>query len=221
MYGVSDEDEVHYGKSVADAAARVGVQHLIYSSVAAVNSAKTRMGHFDSKAEVEEYVRNIGIPYTIVRPTSFMEILMLPGQGLDQGMFFSILRPGQSMQFISVKDIGRIVAGVLAEPDRYASKTFTIAGDAVTSDTLQEKLSHAAGTPITYMRIPDEVLKQNAMVGGLARLLDEGPLAGDADLELLRREFPGLLSMDQWLQGPGKPLLRAALGAKGANLVIR
>ena len=221
VYGVSDEDEVRYGKLVADAAARVGVQHLVYSSVAAVNSAKTGMGHFDSKAEVEEHVRGVGIPYTIVRPTSFMEILMLPGQGLDQGMFFSILRPGQSMQFIAVEDIGRIVAGVFAKPDRYASKTFTIAGDAVTADTLQEKLSRAAGTQITYMRIPDEVLEQNALLGGLARLLDEGPLAGDADLQLLRREFPGLLNMDQWLQGPGNPLLRTALGAQGAELVIR
>ena len=48
VYGVSDEDEVRFGKTIADAAVESGVQHLVYTSVNAAGPEKTGMGHFDS-----------------------------------------------------------------------------------------------------------------------------------------------------------------------------
>ena len=221
VYGVSDEDEIRYGSAVADAAAANGVEHLVYSSVNAAGPTRTGMGHFDSKAAIEAHVRTLGIRHTIIRPSAFMQILMLPGQGLDQGMFYSVLRPDQSMQFIAVEDIGRIVAAIFADPGKYASRTIEIAGDAVTGDGLQDKLSRAAGRAISYHRLPDSLLEQDAFIGGLARLVDDGRLAGNADIDALRQEFPGLLNLDQWLSGAGKPLLQAAIQARDATLTLR
>ena len=221
VYGVSDEDEIRYGSTVADAALAAGVQHLVYSSAIAAGPTKTGMGHFDSKAEIEAHIRGLGIRHTIIRPTSFMEILMLPGLGLDQGMFNFILRPDQPMQFIAVEDIGKIVAAIFADPDKFADRTIGIAGDAVTGGELQEKLSRAAGKPISYHRFPDSLLEQDAFLGRLAALIDDGRLAGNADLAALRQDFRSLLSLDQWLSGAGKPLLAAAIQAEDATLTIR
>lgn len=81
----------------------------------------------------------------------------------------------------------------------------------MTGAELAAKFSRSTGCPIAYARFPDSLLEQNALLGGLARLIDEGRLAGKADRELLRKEFPGLLTMDAWLADRGASVLCAAV----------
>jgi len=220
-YGVTDADEIRYGKAVADAAVASGVQHLVYSSANAAGSTKTGIGHFDTKSEIEQHIRGLTILSTVIWPSAFMEILTLPGMGLDQGAFSFFMQPDQPMQFIAVEDIGRIVAGVFADLAKFGSQTIEIAGDAVTGTELAQKFSRTAERPIAYHRFPDSLLEQNAFLGGLARLVDQGRLAGHADVASLRQEFPGLLTMDEWLAGTGKPALLAAIQAGGGEVALR
>jgi uncharacterized protein YbjT (DUF2867 family) len=220
-YGVTDEDEIRYGKAIADIAAASGVRHLVYSSANAAGATKTGIGHFDTKSEIEAHIRTLAIVSTIIRPSAFMEILTLPGMGLDKGEFSFFMQPDRSMQFIAVEDIGKIVAGIFADPDRFGAQTLEIAGDSVTGDELAEKFSRTAARPIVYHRFADSLLAENAFLGGLARLVDLGRLAGNADIASLRTEFPGLLTMDEWLAGAGKPALLAAIQAKGGEVALR
>jgi uncharacterized protein YbjT (DUF2867 family) len=219
--GVTDEDEVRYGSAVADIAVANGIEHLVYSSANAAGSTKTGIGHFDTKSEIETYVRGLNIVSTIIRPSAFMEILTLPGMGLDKGEFAFFMQPDRSMQFIAVEDIGKIVAGIFAAPAQFRAQTIEIAGDSVTGTELAAKFSRIAERPITYYRFPDSLLKQNAFLGGLARLVDLGRLAGNADVTSLRTQFPGLLTMDEWLTGVGRSALLAAIQADGAEVALR
>src|SRR5215204_4627383 len=66
------DGEVQQGKTVADAAKAAGVEHLVYSSVGSAHR-QTGIPHFESKWEVENHVREIGLPYTILRPVFFMQ----------------------------------------------------------------------------------------------------------------------------------------------------
>lgn len=150
-----------------------------------------------------------------------MEILTLPGMGLAQGEFSFFMRPDQLMQFIAVEDIGKIVAGVFADPAKFGSRTIEIAGDTVTGTELAEKFSRTAKRPITYHRFPDSLLEQNVFLGSLARLVDQGRLAGSADIASLREEFPGLRTMDEWLAGAGRPALLAAIQASRGEVALR
>ena len=220
-HGISDEQELRYGKTIADIAAAQGVQHLVYTSVAAAGKGKTGLGHFDSKTQIEDHIRGLGINSTILRPVTFMEMLMLPGMGLEQGTFSFFMRPDQSMQFIAVDDIGKIVASVFADPERFSGRTIEIAGDDITGNGLQGAFSRATGKKITYQRFPDSLLQQNALLGRLAELVDDGRCAGGADINALRTEFGCLMNIQQWLAGPGKPLLGAALRAPAAAVVLR
>ena len=220
-YNVTDDDEIRYGKAVADLAVQSGVQHFVYSSANAAGPTKSGVGHFDSKSEIEAHLRRLPISSTIIRPSAFMEILALPGMGLDQGTFSFFMKPDQPMQFIAVQDIGNIVAGIFAAPERFAGQTIEIAGDSVTGAELAEKFSRAAGQPISYARFPDGLLQGNAFLGSLAALVDDGRLAGHADLEALRATFPGLLSMDEWLGGDGKTALLAAINTQGGEVALR
>lgn len=214
VYGVTDEDEVRFGTTVATLAVEAGVGHFVYSSANAAGPGKSGMGHFDSKGTIEDHVRSLDMRSTILRPSAFMEILLLPGL-LDEGRLTFFMRPDQSMQFIAAADIGRVAAGVLADPERLAGRTIEIAGDTLTGNAVAEKMSHAAGRPITYGRFPDDLLERDPFLGRLAGLVDEGRLAGRADVASLRQEFPGLLSMDMWLAGSGKGALVAALETTG------
>lgn len=61
---------------MADVAKQTGVQHLIFSSLLDVTKKTggrlTRVPHFDQKAQVEAYIREIGVPPTFVLPGYFM-----------------------------------------------------------------------------------------------------------------------------------------------------
>jgi uncharacterized protein YbjT (DUF2867 family) len=219
--GVSDANEVRFGQAVADIAEASGVQHLVYSSANASGLARTGMGHFDTKREIERHVRSLSLRHTIIRPAAFMEILMLPGMGLDQGKFSFFMQPKQAMQFIAVEDIGRIVAGVFAAPEEFDKQTFEIAGDALTGEALAATFTQAAGRPISYERFPAQLLADNAFLGGLARLVDDGRLTGHAELTGLRERFPGLLSVDHWLAGAGGALLHTAVRAGATEVALR
>ncbi|MFM0738688.1 NmrA/HSCARG family protein [Paraburkholderia xenovorans] len=220
-YGVTDEDEVRYGTAVADIALKNGVRHFVYSSTGAAGPDKTGMGHFDSKSEIEAHVRGLDMVHTIVRPSAFMEILMLPGMGLDKGEFTFFMHADQQMQFIAVEDIGKIVAGIFSEPERYSSRTIEIASDAVTGKDLATKFSAVAARTIGYRRFPDSLLEQNPFLGTLAKLADDGRLTGNADIAALHEAFPGLLTFDQWLEGAGRDALLAAINATGDTVSLR
>ncbi|TDC76648.1 NmrA/HSCARG family protein [Streptomyces hainanensis] len=219
--GVSDEDEFRFGTTVAEIARSRGVAHLVYSSTVAAGPTPTGVAHLDVKSRIEDHVRNLDITSTVIRPATFMEILTLPGMGLDQGRLSFLTHPDRAMQFIAVRDIGRIAAAVFGSPDRYAGRTVEIAGDALSGEALAERLTRASGRPITYSRLPTTLLERDELLGRTAALVDNGRLVGHADLDALRAEFPFLLSFDRWLAGPGAGLLDEAFRSAGTGVALR
>ncbi len=213
---VSDEDEVRFGIAIADLAVESGVKHLVYSSGGAVGDEPTGMGHFDSKARIEAHIRTLPITATVVRPVAFMEMLVMPGFGLDQGRFTFFAKPDQTIQLLAVEDIGKFVAAIFADPARFGGETFEIASDTVTGRDLETLFTEAAGRPITYARFPDQLLAANPFLEKLTALLDEGPLAGHADLDVLRGINPEMQSFRSWLSGRGRAAFRQALGTPGS-----
>lgn len=215
MYGVRDEDEVHYGIQIADIAVESGVHHLVYSSTDAIGDAPTGMGHFDSKARIEKHVRTLPISTTIVRPAAFMEMLLMPGFGLDQGRFNFFMQPEQSMQLLALEDLGLIVAAVFAEPEYFSGTTFAVASDNVTGLDIETAFSEVAGRQITYSRFHDDVLASNSFLAKLTDLLDTGVLAGTANLKELQSINPELRSFKSWLEESGRSAFLEALGTPG------
>ncbi|WP_031346328.1 NmrA/HSCARG family protein [Brucella intermedia] len=218
---ITDEQEVWQGKAIADSAVRQAVGHLVYSSGGAAGKGPTGMGHFDSKSQIEAYVRSLPIKSTITRPASFMEMMLLPGMGLPQGEFTFFMRPEQSMQMIAVDDLGRINADILIAPDRFAGKVIELASASVTGKEIEQAFTKAAGKTIVYKRFPEELLAQNPFLNRLAALLDSGLLAGAADIPALEREFGHLASLEKWLDGPGKPHFKKALEDEKAEVALR
>jgi uncharacterized protein YbjT (DUF2867 family) len=163
----------------------------------------TGVGHFESKWQIEEYVRASGLRATIVRPPAFMEILLEPHFGLSYRALMFFVRPDRAMQFIASDDIGRLVARVFADPHAHIGTTLELAGDELTGNELADKIGRATGVAVSYAQFPAEVLAQSALLRRLVELVDEGVAVGNADLAALRRLVPGLVTFDAWLAQGG------------------
>lgn len=212
---VTDDDEIHFGIAIADLARECGVAHLVYSSVAGVEAGEG-LGHFESKARIEAHIGTLPMNATIIRPYTFMEMLVMPGFGLDSGHFNFFMRPDQPVGVLAVRDIGNYVAAIFADPARFAGATLDIAGDTVTGLDLAMLFTEASGRTITYSRFPDEVLAANPFLGKLTDMLDRVQPVSKAELLELRRINPEMQSMRTWLAGDGREAFMTALGAGGA-----
>jgi uncharacterized protein YbjT (DUF2867 family) len=197
-YGISDEDEVRFGIAVIDAAKCAGVQYLVYSSTIGA-SPDIGLGHYESKWHIEQYLRQSGVPFSIVRPAPFMELLLYPHFGLRQGVVTFFGAPEQIVQFIAVQDIGAIVAKLLVDPSRDLGITIDIASDALSGNDIAAKISQVTARQVQYMQIPAEAAAQNPMLARLLQAMSDGKLAGHADIPSLRALHPGLLTFDGWL----------------------
>ncbi len=68
------EGELRQGKLVAEIAQSARVEHLVYSSAGA-GKPHSGIPHFDNKVAVEAHMRELELPFTVVRPVPFMELL--------------------------------------------------------------------------------------------------------------------------------------------------
>lgn len=211
---LSAEDEVRYGTHIADLAAKNRVDHFIYSSGASAGDKLTGVPRFDAKPRIEAHIRELPLTATIVRPMIFMEMLVRPGFGLNEGRLVSLIHRDHSIQLTAVQDIGKIVAAMFSDKARFAGKTLKIASDRVTGHELEAAFSEAAGRPITYAQFPDEVLAANADLEHMASSLENGPLSERVDLDLMREINPELVSLRSWLMDGGREKLEEALHRK-------
>ncbi|MCV9999404.1 NmrA/HSCARG family protein [Pararhizobium sp. YC-54] len=205
------EDEVRHGISIADIAAETGIKHFVYSSGASVGDELTGVPRFDAKPRIEAHVRDLAMTTTIIRPMIFMEMLVRPGFGLDEGRLVSLIRPDHSIQLTAVEDIGRFVTAVLADKPRFGGRTIKVASDRLTGRELEVAFSEVAGRSITYERFPNGVLAANADLAHMAKSLEDGPLSERVDLQVMREINPDLLTFRSWLAGNGRRSLDEAL----------
>jgi uncharacterized protein YbjT (DUF2867 family) len=192
--------EVRQGRNLADAAAAAGVQHLIYNSVGGADR-NTGIPHFESKWQVEQHLRTLGVPHTVFRPVFFMENFNTSSHRdaiLDGRLAFG-LQPTTKLQMIAVDDIGAFVATAFASRETFLSRGIEIAGDELTLPEVAEHFAAVLGRRVEYVpRSLDDVRQENPE---WAIMLEWFETRGyKANVEELRRMHPGLMPFTQWLE---------------------
>ncbi|HET7717330.1 MAG TPA: NmrA/HSCARG family protein [Bauldia sp.] len=195
--------EAAQGIAAVDALAKVGVPHVIYTSVDSADR-ETGIPHFDSKYEVEKRLVASGLPHTIVAPAAFMDNQLAPWAvgSLLAGTLAMALPPDRPLTQVAVLDIGRFVALVAERREEFVGRRIDIAGDAPTGAEMAAALSRAMGRPVSYLEVPLEVLRQqNPEAAIMFEWFDR--VGYHADIPGLRREFPevGWTDFGSWANG--------------------
>ena len=153
--------EIQQGINLIDAAKKANINHFIFGSVANAD-LNTGIPHFESKREIEQYLRESGLPYTISAPVFFMENLieawMLPG--LKQGKLSLAIPSDRKLQQISIQNIGQFVAYLINHRDAVLGKRYDIAGDELSGDEAAELLSTASGKQIQFDSFSPDLLAE-------------------------------------------------------------
>lgn len=200
--GVGFDGEVRQGKNMADAARAAGVQHFVYSSVGGAER-NSGIPHFESKWIIEEHIRGLGLPATIIRPVFFMDNLNYSRQEiLKEGAMKGGMRPDRKLQMVAVDDIGAFVAMAFSRPQEFIGRAIELAEAELTYPEMADALSRVMGRPIRYVQIPVDVMRQASEERAkmVAWLNDQGY---KADISYLRTLRPEMLSFEAWLQNSG------------------
>lgn len=201
IYGI--DKEIKYGKQLADLAKQKKINHFLYSSVSGADLG-SGIPHFESKHAIENHIKQIGIPYTIIRPTSFYETLLIPDvmKRVWKGKLVMPLKKDLYQEYISMPDIGIIGKQIFENPEKYLGKTITIASDKMKVEELAILISETLNKKITYQKLP-RLITRLVMGSNLYKMFDwinknEPELV--VDIDSLKKEFPGLTNMKSWLK---------------------
>lgn len=191
------EGEVRHGQIIGDAARVAGLPFLVYSSVGGAER-HTGIPHFDSKSRVEEYLAG-SVPLNIVRPTFFMENLryMVQREG-DTVRLAMPLPAGIPLQMVSVRDIGRTAAALLADADPQA-EPIEIAGDELTGEQMATAIGEHLGVAATFVEAPLDVLGDDEDSKTMFSWFTRLP-AYRADFARTRTLVPDVENLAAWLQ---------------------
>lgn len=157
------ENQVELARNAIDAAKGAGIGRLVRMSAFIPEPAlETTLGR--QHREIEQLVADSGVPYTILRPTFFMQNIMGAAQTVaaDNVMYWPFGEGRVGMP--DVRDIVDVAAEVLTSSG-HEGKTYTITGPAsISMDDAAAALTDALGREIRYVDVPVEAAVES-MVG--------------------------------------------------------
>jgi uncharacterized protein YbjT (DUF2867 family) len=187
FFTAGHEGEVEHGTNLAEVAADVGVEHFVFSSVGGAER-DTGIPHFDSKYEIEERIRDLGLPATIIRPVFFMQNFEGQREDITDGTLALPLAEDVSVQIVNVDDIGGLAAEALADPERYKGQAIELAGDEGTLEEMAQVFTEVTGVDIEAQHVPVDVAREQ-MGEEYAVMFEWFNEHGyEADIDALRRE---------------------------------
>jgi len=155
FWSVGAKREVQQGKNLAEAAKKAGVEHFVYSSVGGAER-NSGIDHWESKWEIEKYIRKLGLPATILRPVTFMETYYVQEVeiGILKGKLVDPIRADKPYQTIATDDIGAFVALAFERPKEFIGVDLEIAGSELTNPEAAQVFSRVLGKPVKFQRLP-------------------------------------------------------------------
>ena len=205
-FTVGTEREVRQGTNVADAARAAGVEHLVYSSVGGAER-DSGIDHWDSKWKIEQHIRRLGLPATVIRPASFMENYYIPAveKGILKGRLVDPIRAGTPYQTIATDDVGKFVALAFAHPGEFVGTQLEIAGSELTNEQAAAVFARVIGRPVRFRRLPMPVVRtaMGRELFQMFRWFNDGGYR--ADIAGLRARYPELelRTLEDWLRDEG------------------
>ena len=206
FWSVGANREVQQGKNMADAARKAGVEHFVYSSVGGAERS-SGIDHWESKWVIENHIRKLGLPATMIRPAAFMENYYIEQVeiGILKGKLVDPIRADKSYQTIASSDIGAFVALAFERPREFIGEALEIAGSELTNPEAAQVFSRVLGKPVKFQKLPLPVVR--VLLGKefhqMFRWFNQAGFK--ANIPELHRKYPEvhLQTLEEWLRAEG------------------
>lgn len=141
-----------YFSAALSAARMAGVKRLVFNTSTRIPEQSTDVAAFEIKRELEHRLEDSGVPFISLRPTFYLENLLLPTSlaDLDSGILRYPLPSDRSTGWISARDVARFCVSALEGHGPAGSKIDLAGPDMLTGRELADHLGNALGTQIRY-----------------------------------------------------------------------
>jgi uncharacterized protein YbjT (DUF2867 family) len=196
------EAEVRQGINIANVAAAAGVRHVVFGS--AGPGEETGVAAWDSKVQVERHLRSLGLGLTILRPTAFMGLMVdkefMPPVSTWQVMP-AVMGGSRKIPWLSIRDLGEIVAKVFSQPGEFLGRTINLASDVRSIDECRAAYRAVFGKAPRRAPMPAFLFARFGFPGRdltrMWRWLGTHEIA--VDLKATRAIHPEALGVEGWL----------------------
>ncbi len=195
------EGEVRQGRNVAEAAERAAVEHLVYAS-AGTGERGTGIGSWESKLDVEERLRELELPVTVLRPTAFMELMTDPAFYPAVGVWhvWPKLAGGSfEVPWLCCRDLGVIAEKAFADPAQFVGRDLVLAADRRSLDECRQIYARVFGREPRRFPMPVWMLERFAP-DTVALWRWTAATRFDADLRVALAIHPAALDVAAWLE---------------------
>jgi uncharacterized protein YbjT (DUF2867 family) len=183
------EDQVEMAKNLIDEAKKHQVKHIVKLSALGAGAARgIQLGRWHR--EIEKYIEESGIPYTILRSASFMQNLVnYNGDSIHrEGKFYMPAGEGK-VSYIDTRDIAAVAVEVLTT-EGHDGKIYDLTGpEALSHREMAAILSEKTGKEINFVDIPEKTARQAMLSQHMPEQI------ADAMLELYAAHKAGKSSM--------------------------
>lgn len=184
LLSAPDERMVERESNFIEAARRAGVAQLVKLSAFGVSEdAQFSLGQWHY--QIEQQVKQSGIPFTILRPNGFMQNMFGNARTIrEQGVFYAPLGEAK-VSIIDARDIAR-VASIALTNEGHEGRIYELTGpEALSYQEVAEKFSAVLGKEVRYIDVPMEAARQGMLDAGMQAWL------ADAIVELLEHYITG------------------------------
>jgi uncharacterized protein YbjT (DUF2867 family) len=166
LLAASLEDQAAAEIRVVEATKRAGVKRLVKLSVLASETEAYSFARIHRR--VERAVEASGIPYTFLRPGSFMQnFVNYNGETIRNEDAFYLPCGNARETFVDARDIARVAARALTS-DGHEGEAYDLLGpEVLTYAETADKLSAVLGRSIRYVDVPDAEFKKAMLGAGL------------------------------------------------------
>ncbi len=173
---IPSPNSVDIASNVIKEAKKNGIKHIVKLSVM---NADAQPGYAMGRLhrQEEKIIEESGIPYTFLRPTSFMQnFVNFFGQTIKSQNIFYFHGGDIKISFIDARDIAAVAVKTLLDfeegPNNYSNKSYNITGqESLSYSQAAEILSKELGRRISYIDISEEDARKGMMQNGMSNWL--------------------------------------------------
>jgi uncharacterized protein YbjT (DUF2867 family) len=170
------ERHLQMERNLIDAAARAGVRRVVKQSVLDADPERP-VGIMRSHHACEQYLRASGHPFTILRPNSFMQDLLLFARSIRTERAFRAPAEGVELSMIDARDVAATAVVVLSRAG-HEGKTYELTGpQALGFEQVADVLSRVLGESVSYIPVSYEDARASLRAMGTPEFVVEEAIA--------------------------------------------